>query len=362
MLRVSVHGVATYYGACAVRGMQAGQGRSHESWAGLWWAVPLWPGGAGTTASGNLILPRHHSCIHSACKFTSSALTRTLAHPRRSPRHQPLRHPGHLLPRPEPLHGRQGPRSDGCRATDGRRRAQRAQRGAFGRSAGAAHAGPHPSVPGSKVGMGQVERIFSFSWGRQKADLQDSMQRHAAGMLCLLPRESSMRPQPRRTAQHIFPRPASSPYPPPPPQKTKRRRFCDAPRREMWAFCNDERVRHAMHAAPISHIGAFDECTNGDRIEYTSEHDSMLGVHAELVRRGASVALGGVGLCCEKAGPGQELGTPMVGEAAGRGGHAPAQSCPRPHTPPLLPPSPERLPARARWQACERWRTVATTT
>ncbi|KAL6777510.1 hypothetical protein ACKKBF_B21775 [Auxenochlorella protothecoides x Auxenochlorella symbiontica] len=56
--------------------------------------------------------------------------------------------------------------------------------------------------------------------------------------------------------------------------------------REMWAFCNDERVRHAMHAAPISHIGAFDECTNGDRIEYTSEHDSMLGVHAELVRRG----------------------------------------------------------------------------
>lgn len=31
-------------------------------------------------------------------------------------------------------------------------------------------------------------------------------------------------------------------------------------RREMWAFLNDDAVRAAIHAEPISKIGAFDEC------------------------------------------------------------------------------------------------------
>lgn len=30
--------------------------------------------------------------------------------------------------------------------------------------------------------------------------------------------------------------------------------------REMWAFCNDDAVREAIHAEPINKIGAFDEC------------------------------------------------------------------------------------------------------
>lgn len=34
-------------------------------------------------------------------------------------------------------------------------------------------------------------------------------------------------------------------------------------RREMWAFLNDDAVRAAIHAEPISKIGAFDECESG---------------------------------------------------------------------------------------------------
>ncbi|KAL4430952.1 hypothetical protein ABPG75_006208 [Micractinium tetrahymenae] len=56
--------------------------------------------------------------------------------------------------------------------------------------------------------------------------------------------------------------------------------------REMWAFCNDPAVREAIHAQPIHEIGAFDECTNGQRIHYTHDRGSMLPVHADLINRG----------------------------------------------------------------------------
>lgn len=36
--------------------------------------------------------------------------------------------------------------------------------------------------------------------------------------------------------------------------------LCCCSRREMWAFCNDDAVREAIHAEPIHKIGAFDEC------------------------------------------------------------------------------------------------------
>lgn len=56
--------------------------------------------------------------------------------------------------------------------------------------------------------------------------------------------------------------------------------------REMFAFANHPAVREAIHARQISEIGAFDECTNGDRIDYTVEVSSVTDVHAELVARG----------------------------------------------------------------------------
>lgn len=37
------------------------------------------------------------------------------------------------------------------------------------------------------------------------------------------------------------------------------------PRREMWAFCNSDEVRAAIHARSKEEIGHFDECTNGER-------------------------------------------------------------------------------------------------
>jgi serine carboxypeptidase-like clade 1 len=57
--------------------------------------------------------------------------------------------------------------------------------------------------------------------------------------------------------------------------------------REMWAFLNDDAVRAAIHAEPISKIGAFDECTNGQRIHYTHNVPSMLPIHRDLISRGA---------------------------------------------------------------------------
>ncbi|KDD76597.1 serine carboxypeptidase, partial [Helicosporidium sp. ATCC 50920] len=56
--------------------------------------------------------------------------------------------------------------------------------------------------------------------------------------------------------------------------------------REMWAFCNDAAVREAIHARPISDIGAFDECTNLDRIFYERQNPTVVAVHMELVSRG----------------------------------------------------------------------------
>lgn len=56
--------------------------------------------------------------------------------------------------------------------------------------------------------------------------------------------------------------------------------------REMWAFLNDDAVRAAIHAEPISKIGAFDECTNGHRIHYTHNVPSMLPIHRDLISRG----------------------------------------------------------------------------
>lgn len=61
--------------------------------------------------------------------------------------------------------------------------------------------------------------------------------------------------------------------------------------RAMWAFANSPAVRAAIHARPIAEIGAFDECTNGDRIRYRAQHDSVLGLHAALARRPGLAAL-----------------------------------------------------------------------
>lgn len=63
----------------------------------------------------------------------------------------------------------------------------------------------------------------------------------------------------------------------------------------MWAFCNDDAVREAIHAEPISRIGSFDECTNGDRIHYTHNVPSMLPIHADLISRGELPAAAGGG-------------------------------------------------------------------
>eukprot|EP00887_Chlorella_sp_A99_P005471 scaffold1.g5471.t1 len=56
--------------------------------------------------------------------------------------------------------------------------------------------------------------------------------------------------------------------------------------REMWAFANDPAVREALHAEPISTIGPFRECVNGEVIQYTHNEGSMLPVHADLMRAG----------------------------------------------------------------------------
>ena len=52
----------------------------------------------------------------------------------------------------------------------------------------------------------------------------------------------------------------------------------------MWAFANNDDIRRAIHAEPISKIGRFDECS--DRIMYTHDTDSMIPVHAQLVSKG----------------------------------------------------------------------------
>lgn len=52
----------------------------------------------------------------------------------------------------------------------------------------------------------------------------------------------------------------------------------------MWAFANNNAIREAIHAQPISKIGRFDECS--DRITYTHDTNSMLPIHAELVKQG----------------------------------------------------------------------------
>lgn len=54
--------------------------------------------------------------------------------------------------------------------------------------------------------------------------------------------------------------------------------------REMWAFANNDDIRKAIHAEPISKIGRFDECS--DRITYTHDTDSMIPIHADLVSKG----------------------------------------------------------------------------
>jgi hypothetical protein len=56
----------------------------------------------------------------------------------------------------------------------------------------------------------------------------------------------------------------------------------------MWAFCNNPKVRQAIHAQPINKIGPFDECTNGIRIQYTHDKGSMIPVHKDLLARGES--------------------------------------------------------------------------
>ena len=55
--------------------------------------------------------------------------------------------------------------------------------------------------------------------------------------------------------------------------------------REMWAFANNDDIRRAIHAQPISKIGRFDECS--DRITYTHDTGSMIPIHAALVKKGA---------------------------------------------------------------------------
>ena len=52
----------------------------------------------------------------------------------------------------------------------------------------------------------------------------------------------------------------------------------------MWAFANNDAIREAIHAQPISKIGRFDECS--DRITYTHDTDSMIPIHADLVKQG----------------------------------------------------------------------------
>lgn len=52
----------------------------------------------------------------------------------------------------------------------------------------------------------------------------------------------------------------------------------------MWAFANNDDIRKAIHAEPISKIGRFDECS--DRITYTHDTDSMIPIHADLVSKG----------------------------------------------------------------------------
>ena len=52
----------------------------------------------------------------------------------------------------------------------------------------------------------------------------------------------------------------------------------------MWAFANNDDIRKAIHAHPISKIGRFDECS--DRITYTHDTDSMIPIHADLVKTG----------------------------------------------------------------------------
>jgi len=54
--------------------------------------------------------------------------------------------------------------------------------------------------------------------------------------------------------------------------------------REMWAFANNDDIRAAIHAEPISKIGRFDECS--DRITYTHDTGSMIPIHADLVSKG----------------------------------------------------------------------------
>ena len=52
----------------------------------------------------------------------------------------------------------------------------------------------------------------------------------------------------------------------------------------MWAFANNDDIRKAIHAEPISKIGRFDECS--DRITYTHDTDSMIQIHADLISKG----------------------------------------------------------------------------
>lgn len=52
----------------------------------------------------------------------------------------------------------------------------------------------------------------------------------------------------------------------------------------MWAFANNDDIRRAIHAEPISQIGRFDECS--DRIAYTHDAGSMIPLHADLVSKG----------------------------------------------------------------------------
>lgn len=57
----------------------------------------------------------------------------------------------------------------------------------------------------------------------------------------------------------------------------------------MWAFANNDEIREALHAQPISKIGRFDECS--DRITYTHDTGSMIPIHAALVSKGELLSL-----------------------------------------------------------------------
>lgn len=63
--------------------------------------------------------------------------------------------------------------------------------------------------------------------------------------------------------------------------------------REMWAFANNDDIRRAIHAKPISKIGRFDECS--DRITYTHDTASMIPIHADLISKGSP--------CCQRSLP-----------------------------------------------------------